>query len=76
MVKIDTQCLDLYYAVLQYCDAKLISVFMGVDGGSCVSMGVYGGLWEFMDIYKYSSVYGYLRDFVYVYRVYGSMGKI
>ena len=26
---------------------------MGVDGGLCVSMEIYGGLWESMDKYEY-----------------------
>ena len=60
-----------------------MGVFMCVDRGLCVSMGVYGslwinmtiqvfidicgGLWESMDKYKYTSVCEYLLEFVHVY---------
>ena len=33
---------------------------MGVYGSLCMSMGIYGCLWEFMDKYNYVSAYGSL----------------
>ena len=47
-----------------YYDSLWINMSMwkhrGVDGGLCVSTGVYGGLCESMDKYEYTSVYGCL----------------
>ena len=45
-------------------------VFMGVNGGLCVSIEVYEGLWESMDKHEYTKVYGCQREFM---GVYGSL---
>ena len=57
-------------------------VFMGIDAGFCVSMGVFGclcvsmGVYGNLDKYEYSRIYGCLWEFLYVYGVYGPMGRI
>ena len=65
MVRIATQCINLYYTVLQYCDTKLTYEDDSVTHAVRLCWGL---LWESTDKYEFVRVYGGLWVSIGVYR--------